>query len=332
MSSIDEFLSARQIYLQDTFVELFMNGKKFLLPNLRLYTGLFLVTLYAMVFKATTRKTGVLLALIAMYTLSTVHLACKWVLIKHAFIDHGDSPTSTVIHLVQSPLWLTVLPAVTLTTNTLVADCVLIWRCWIVWDQDWKVVLVPLLCTFVGAGLGFRSVAYQAAYITNPNGVEHSSLLFIVLGHNRWATILIIIRIVIVTDSTTRKSRGYGRVVEVLVESALLYSVTLAVFLPFLVRASVNDGYPQAVLVQMTGIAPTLIVARVSLGLARPDETWQNPTTSLAFARRSKSELPTTSGSSHSHAAVSLRFAGPSKSDSELPTRSSRSDVIHISS
>ncbi|KAJ7643126.1 hypothetical protein DFH06DRAFT_1427065 [Mycena polygramma] len=323
MSSIDEFLSARQIYLQDTFVELFMNGKKFLLPNLsvsHIMQDSTPVCFWSLFFKATTRKTGVLLALIAMYTLSTVHLACKWVLIKHAFIDHGDSPTSTVIHLVQSPLWLTVLPAVTLTTNTLVADCVLIWRCWIVWDQDWKVVLVPLLCTFVGAGLGFRSVAYQAA------------LLFIVLGHNRWATILIIIRIVIVTDSTTRKSRGYGRVVEVLVESALLYSVTLAVFLPFLVRASVNDGYPQAVLVQMTGIAPTLIVARVSLGLARPDETWQNPTTSLAFARRSKSELPTTSGSSHSHAAVSLRFAGPSKSDSELPTRSSRSDVIHISS
>jgi hypothetical protein len=31
-------------------------------------------------------------------------------------------------------------------------------------------------------------------------------------------------------------------------------------------------------------LAPTLIVARVTFGLARPDETWQQPTTMLFYA------------------------------------------------
>ncbi|KAJ6612622.1 hypothetical protein B0H10DRAFT_2222970 [Mycena sp. CBHHK59/15] len=247
-----------------------------------------------------------------MYTLSTVHVACRWVLVKEAFIDHADTPTSTLIYLVQSPLWLTVLAAVTLTVNTLVADCVLIWRCWIVWNQDWKIVLLPLLCTLAGAGLGFRSVAEQAAYVINPNLDRNSFVDFatpyfaLSLVTTALATILIITRIVTLTESATRKSRGYGCVIEVVVESALLYSVTLIVFLPFLVRASDNDGYPQAILAQMTGMAPTLIVARVSFGLTRPDETWQVPTKSVTLA----------------FATGSLR--------SELP--SSHTDVIHISS
>jgi hypothetical protein len=54
------------------------------------------------------------------------------------------------------------------------------------------------------------------------------------------------------SEPTTRKSRGYGRVIEIVVESALLYSVALIVFLPFLVSKSFDDAYPQAVLAQMT--------------------------------------------------------------------------------
>ena len=66
------------------------------------------------------------------------------------------------------------------------------------------------------------------------------------------ATILILFRIITMSERATRKSRGYGRVIEIVVESALLYSVALIVFLPFLVNKSFDDAYPQAVLGQMT--------------------------------------------------------------------------------
>ncbi|KAJ7787866.1 hypothetical protein B0H14DRAFT_3504929 [Mycena olivaceomarginata] len=57
----------------------------------------------------------------------------------------------------------------------------------------------------------------------------------------------------------------------------------MAVSIPLLVQDSTNVIYVQAVVAQITGIAPTLIVARVTFGLARPDETWQKPST-LHFA------------------------------------------------
>ncbi|KAJ6501003.1 hypothetical protein DFH09DRAFT_1444763 [Mycena vulgaris] len=252
---------------------------------------LFFLTLYAMIFKREMHKNnlGIFLSIVLMYTLSTVHVACRWLLIKNAFVDHADTPESTAVYLVEPPLWLTVFSAVVLTVNTLAADCVLIWRCWTKWNRHWLIVLLPIICTLVGAALGFRSIAEQAAYVMNPNLDRNSFIDFatpyfsLSLATTCLAIILIILRIINMTEPSTRRAMGYGRVVEMVVESAMLYSVTLIIFLPLLVTESSNDGYAQAVVAQMTsnhiltcslwGIAPTLIVARVTFGLARPDET-----------------------------------------------------------
>ncbi|KAJ7445651.1 hypothetical protein FB451DRAFT_1292718 [Mycena latifolia] len=255
-----------------------------------------------MIFQRQTHKRnlGLLLALVAMYTLATIHAACRWLLVKNAFIDHGDTSTTTLLYLIQPPLWLAVLPAISLTTNTLISDCVLIWRCWTVWNRNWFIVILPICCTLAGAGLGYRSIAEQAAYIINPKLDRNAFVDFatpyfsLSLVTTCLATILITFRIISMTEPAARKARGYGRIIEIVVESAILYSVSLIVFLPFLVKGSFDDGYPQAVVAQMTGIAPTLIVARVSFGLARPDETWQVPTSSLGFIGSMRSELPST--------------------------------------
>ncbi|KAJ7783378.1 hypothetical protein B0H14DRAFT_2400800 [Mycena olivaceomarginata] len=241
---------------------------------------------------------GIFLALIAMYIFSTIHIVCRWILMRNAFIDNGDTSMTTSLYLIRPPLWLTVLGAVVFTANTLVADSVLIWRCWTIWGRNWWVIVLPLCCTLAGAGeksnrintehsdndfsgLGFKSIQEQAAYF-----IDFATPYFALsLITTCLATLLIIFRILTMTDHTTRQSRGYSRVIEVVVESALLYSVAMAIFLPLLVRNSSNDAYAQAVVGQVTGIAPTLIVARVTLGFARPSETWQTPTT--VFSTRS---------------------------------------------
>ncbi|KAJ7853914.1 hypothetical protein B0H13DRAFT_2358726 [Mycena leptocephala] len=300
MSSDNGLPNVRGIYLQITFTELHLNGK---CPAAGIYTALFFVTLYAMVFKRQMHKTslGLFLALVLMYILSTIHVACRWVLVKGAFVNDAESPTSTTLHLLQPPFWLTVLAPVVFTLNTLIADCVLVWRCWIVWNRNWKIVILPLASTLAGAALGFRSTAEQAAYVLNPNldinaYIDFATPYFaLTLATTSLATLLIIFRIFTMTDSATRKSRGYARVIEVVVESALLYSISLIVYLPFLVTDSYNNGYPHAVLAQITGLAPTLIVARATFGLARPDATWGGPQSSMHFGTRSGpgSELPT---------------------------------------
>ncbi|KAF7344824.1 hypothetical protein MVEN_01643700 [Mycena venus] len=282
--------------LQQTFLELFING---------LYSGLFFVTMYATVFKRKVHKQslGILLALLAMYIFSTTHVINGWVLTRNAFIVHGDTALSTVLYLIKPPLSMTVLGPVVFTLNTLVADCVLIWRCWIIWDRNWWIVAVPLGCTVAGAGLGFKSIQELAAYALNQNPdhnkfIDFQPLYFALsLVTTCLATLLIILRIITLSDQPTRKSRGYNLVIEIIVESALLYSVAMAVYLPLLVRPSSNYRYAQAVVAQVTGISPTLIVARVTLGLARPAETWQRSTTKFTTSSANITVARVTTGS-----------------------------------
>ncbi|KAJ7239875.1 hypothetical protein C8J57DRAFT_1527919 [Mycena rebaudengoi] len=275
MSSIAAILRARAVYLHVTLIEVLLHGKLFCL---------FSLTIYGMIFKRGLHKPNLALvaAIVGMYILSTINVVCRWVLICNAFIANSDSPATTALYLLQPPLGLAVLGGTAFTTNTLLSDFVLIWRCWVVWNRNWKIIVLPFICTWVGAGLGYRSVAAQAAYIINPHldrsrFVDFRTPYFALsLLTTSLATIFIVLRIITMTDPTVRKAGRYRRAIEILVESAVLYSVALIVLLPFLVqKSSFNNGYPHAFVAQLTGICPTLMVARVSFGHARPDETWQ---------------------------------------------------------
>jgi hypothetical protein len=70
------------------------------------------------------------------------------------------------------------------------------------------------------------------------------------------ATILIVFRILWLTrdQNGVRAVSSYRSVIEIVVESALLYSLTLIAYIVLLFYSdtSDNDGYAQAILIQMT--------------------------------------------------------------------------------
>ncbi|KAJ6539858.1 hypothetical protein DFH09DRAFT_1323408 [Mycena vulgaris] len=298
-------------------------------PPLGLYTGLFFTTICAIAFRRTagTTKVALILAVTALYTLCTLHAGAVWFTLYAAFIIHGETAASSLIYLLQNPLALVILRGLSVTLNTIIADCILIWRCWTVWNRNWKVVLLPILSTVAGAVLGFLSVVEQARYVISPTTIDrHAYAKFEIpyfvlsLVTTVITTGAIILRIFMMTDSSVRPgiARGYGRAIEAIVESALLYCIMVVVFLPFLILRSFNDGYPQAILIQVTGIAPTLIVARVSLGFARPESTWQEPTAPLSFAHSSDRPVST-------H--IDLASLGPSNQELATHERKSHPDA-----
>jgi hypothetical protein len=65
------------------------------------------------------------------------------------------------------------------------------------------------------------------------------------------STLLIIARIIYIGLRSNTLSR-YSVVIEMIVESALLYSVNLSIFLPLLVRPDFLSGFPQSTLAQIT--------------------------------------------------------------------------------
>ncbi|KAL9709186.1 hypothetical protein Ac2012v2_007541 [Leucoagaricus gongylophorus] len=93
------------------------------------------------------------------------------------------------------------------------------------------------------------------------------------------STSLTVYRIITVARETGFHSQNsYRKIIEIVVESAALYSLILIIYVPFLVRSDFSDAYPQAILVNVMGIAPTLIFTRVSAGVSRDYSTVQRTT------------------------------------------------------
>ncbi|KAF7332487.1 hypothetical protein MKEN_00130800 [Mycena kentingensis (nom. inval.)] len=291
-ATVQKYMPLREAYLEIIIFEALLNG---------IYTALFAVTIYAMIFRRRQnrlRNPGLYVAVVAMYILSTIHVGCRWYLVKQAFIDHGQSPESTLAFILVNPAWLVITPAAALVTNTFIADCILIWRCWTVWGKSLWAIILPGLCTIGGTALGYVSVSEQARYVLNPTldrskFVDFATPYFsLTLVTTVICTLLIVARILLVTRSTAIAlnpsgevvNRKYSKAIEIIVESAVLYSITLIVFLPLMVQGSSKNAWPQTVLTQMTGFAPTLILARVSFGLSRSAEGWTRRTKSSGTA------------------------------------------------
>ncbi|KAJ7659337.1 hypothetical protein DFH06DRAFT_1195509 [Mycena polygramma] len=235
-----------------------------------------------MVFKRKANK-FIFIAVVLMYIFATMETGLHWRMIRNAFITHGTSPDDTANYLDQPSFTLIVLPTTLLVVNTFLADCVLIFRCLAIWNQDWRAIILPTLSTISGTVLGILTIVNTADFLKfggDPNSfVRYARPYFgMCLVTTLLATVLIVFRILWLTrDHTGKAFSGYRAVIEMVVESALLYSITLIVYIVLLFGPDTNnnDGYAQAILIQMTGIAPTLIVARVSWNMARPSESWQ---------------------------------------------------------
>ncbi|KAI0317496.1 hypothetical protein OF83DRAFT_1120947 [Amylostereum chailletii] len=245
----------RDVYVNATILESLVNG---------IYTAIVVGTIFSLLTRGRLHavQKPILLVMFLMYIFSTIHLAQRWQL-----------------YMLHQPQWSIMLGSTMLSVNTLLADFVLIWRCWKVWGRDWRVIVLPVCSTLVGIAFCIISLFAQskpgAQLATHRNAFVHSAVIFFSLSLA--TTLLVTISVLYRVFSLKRgrsgqwKDRFYN---EAIVESALLYSLNLIIFLPFLVRDDFNDAYPQAILAQTTGIAPTLIIARIALGICRPDAMW----------------------------------------------------------
>ncbi|PBK93693.1 hypothetical protein ARMGADRAFT_132649 [Armillaria gallica] len=187
---------------------------------------------------------------------------------------------------------------ITAILSTILADGTLIWRCWTVWGRSWRVALIPILCTTLAAiSRGIVSY-YDNIEDTPPRALYMAKIVnwavlyvSLILATLLWCTIFIIYRILKV-GGVTAGMRAYHRVIELLVESAALYSVVLVIVLVLEVRNELAGGYVQEVAAAVRGIVPTILVGRIAAGHARPDDSWSESTraSSLRFGNHSSSQ------------------------------------------
>ncbi|KAK0477169.1 hypothetical protein EDD18DRAFT_1365642 [Armillaria luteobubalina] len=103
-------------------------------------------------------------------------------------------------------------------------------------------------------------------------------------------TLLIIYRILSVScrGMGIRTFRG---IIVIIVESALIYSITLLLDIVFTACNSWGGAYTDILAAFARGIAPTLIVGQVAAGHAQPAESWEGSiSSSLHFGNHSEDQ------------------------------------------
>ncbi|KAG6895818.1 hypothetical protein C0992_012289 [Termitomyces sp. T32_za158] len=212
--------------------------------------------------------------------MSTIHHGAYWAYVRRAFIAHGETADATAEALNEYPVWFTGITSVS-DANAVLADGVIIWRTWIVWGRSWKVAVVPTICTLLTTAFSIIAIFETVTSTTfGAVGVDYATALYTTsLITTAYCTGAIVYRVVLVGKHSHAgfRLRSYRGVIEIVVESSALYFLATLFALIAYVHSGPASEYASAFWTAITGIAPTLVIARVAAGEARPNETWNEP-------------------------------------------------------
>ncbi|KAF9018033.1 hypothetical protein BDZ89DRAFT_1165405 [Hymenopellis radicata] len=218
---------------------------------------------------------------------NTVILGLKWKHVNHLFIAHGTSlETEFNFYQVTGDMPIFIAADVLRCLSVFIADLILIWRCWVLYGGNLKVIVVPGLCVITET---ISACMIIASNVANLNSASISQINWILVYYsmttvtNSLCTVLILFRIVQVSGLGA-SLKTYRGIIEILVESAAMYAIIYIALLiayayQFYTGAAVAtaEPYPQSISISITGIAPTLIIARVMAGQSRPNDSWTRP-------------------------------------------------------
>ncbi|KAJ7160489.1 hypothetical protein C8R46DRAFT_370216 [Mycena filopes] len=218
-----------------------------------IYLVLFCICIYILLHRPRDRSNIVLLiTAVALFTLSSI-IVLLTIVLGAARIDGIDLSVPELLFATN----------IIFAVNNVIADSLVIYRCYCVWNHNGYVVIVPILSllatSLFGLDLDLPAKPFYALSLA-------TNILVTMLTAGRIWWILHEARSCLKSDMQKR----YLSSLAILVESGVLYSATVLVFLILVTIAPTRISTPAIyqILAQIMGIAPTLIIVRVGLGVS----------------------------------------------------------------
>ncbi|KAJ3781526.1 hypothetical protein GGU10DRAFT_106762 [Lentinula aff. detonsa] len=182
----------------------------------------------------------------------------------------------------------------------IIADALLLYRCYIVWASRKYIIAIPVLISLINTVIAIIAAALvknNAGRLLVTAGVKNSSLqvasiitdafLSVNLFTNLMLTCLIAGRIWWIARATRQalgvndsNDKSINSIAAMVLESGLLYPIALIFGLALTVKGTVEV---QPMLTLIVGIAPTLIMVRTDLGISIEDATSPDPDETVAL-------------------------------------------------
>ncbi|KAK0430833.1 hypothetical protein EV421DRAFT_1856285 [Armillaria borealis] len=237
-----------------------------------LYTGIVAMTLWT-IFSSPKRLRSTFLCtiIITLYGLSTILFGVDWAFLHRTFIRHGDnSYTIFETYVDFDPWWRAyyLVSGITGGISTFLVDITIIWRCWALWDHQWRVIFVPIVFVVGGTAMKGMQMFSDIRNLTDNTSKDVPfaaqidwSLIYIilVLATTLLCTFLIIYRIVRYTPEITASRK----IIEIFIESSAMYTLSLIIYVALVSKNLEVGYYADTIAAYVRAIAPTLLVGRV---------------------------------------------------------------------
>ncbi|EJD43629.1 hypothetical protein AURDEDRAFT_66393, partial [Auricularia subglabra TFB-10046 SS5] len=215
---------------------------------------------------------------ILMFCVTIVYFtcSCKWSEIE--FVELTMDPC-----VVRPARGVELISKLTITKNTAsvvniwLADSLILYRTWIIWQRSFLIVAFPFLVYLGSIATGIGTLYWAS----QPDGAfgQHEFTQFgtafwsISVGFNVLSTLLITGKLVHHQRQMAKLQQHaeYLGLAAIVVESAAIYAVSGLIYIPLFHLNSPRQFAFSALLCSATVIAPTLIVLRIALGIAVKD-------------------------------------------------------------
>ncbi|KAI9573137.1 hypothetical protein HD554DRAFT_1145974 [Boletus coccyginus] len=244
-------------------------------------------TMWTLLSQRSTRQVNrkMFVAACLLLLISTAHLIIHIIRIMYGLILYRDTyPGGPVAYFSDVSHWPFYVKNLLYTAQTLVGDAVVLYRCYVVW-QSRLIMIFPLLLWCATAVTGFMSCVTAE---NTTNGVDVGTLdrwitsfWAMALAANLLATLLLISRIWFVHREVTKLGASNGgsqlrSILHILVDSGVIYSVTLVVALICFVSESNGHNAVVDMITPIISITFYMVIIRVGLA-ARVGQTTHVP-------------------------------------------------------
>jgi len=245
-----------------------------------LHLAVFSISLFFVLKAPTMGKTSWLFALLlfGFFALGTIQLAAQVKFGELVWIDYRNFPGGPVAWYKghYDNVFNTLEFAGFISANFL-ADAVLLYRMFVVWDRNLVVMVFPLLAFTASTSLSILAV-FQAAQ-PHSSKWSHASFEFelpywaLTVSLNLVITIAVVYRLLtmrraVISIFGTDHAKMYTSIISMVVESAAIYATTgIVCIIAFAMKSNVLN-FLQPILGQVVCICPELIILRVSHGRA----------------------------------------------------------------
>ncbi|KAF7288863.1 hypothetical protein HMN09_01368800 [Mycena chlorophos] len=211
---------------------------------------------------------------VVLFVIATMHLAMNLYRLIRGFIIFRDAPGGPAAYLGVLEYWDHIFKDTLYATQSIFGDAAAVYRCWILWNSNWRIVVLPFLLLLGSTVSGYMvcglyTTVDPTATVFNPRLANWITTFYsIAVAQNIMTTSLMAYRLwsVDARSAAYRVHRSpFIHVLRILVESAALY-LFVEILLLSLYSVNLNAQYILLEIVTpIVGITFNVITIRINL-------------------------------------------------------------------